>query len=342
MTQGTPGMKAAERWRRRARRHHWVSGGLAVVLLGAVLLGLGLGPVSLSWGQVLAALVGTGADPVASAVVWELRLPRLLAALLAGWGLALSGASLQVMLRNPLASPFTLGVAQGAAFGAAAAITLVGQGVWVGVAAFAGALAVSGAVLLLARARAMTPEALILAGVALAAVANAGTMLIQYFADELAVASIVFWTFGDAGRASWGDVWLMLAAVVPFTAWLVFYRWTLDALGAGDQVAASLGVKVERLRALGVGLAALVAALVVARLGVIGFVGLVAPHAVRRLTGDAHATLIPQAALVGALLLVLADTAARTALSPVLLPVGILTALIGAPVFLALLGGRGR
>lgn len=343
MIQGTRELGAASAWRRQELRRHRVTAALLLGLLVAAAGALSAGAVTLGPIEVLAALVGAG-EPLARVVVWELRLPRLAAALLAGWGLSLSGAALQVLLRNPLASPFTLGVAQGAALGAAVAIAVVGVsgGVVASGAAFVGALAVSAVVLGLARLRSMTPEALVLAGVALAAVASAGTMLVQYFADELAVASIVFWTFGDAGRAAWGDVGLLAAVVLPYTLWLGLHRWTLDAMGAGDQVAASLGVRVERLRTVGVALAALVAAVVVSRLGVIGFVGLVAPHAVRRLSGEAHSGVVPQGALAGALLLVVADTAARVVLSPVVLPVGILTALLGAPFFLLLLLGRGR
>jgi iron complex transport system permease protein len=316
-------------------------------LLGLLaLIALGLGSYALSPAEVLRALFGA-ADGPARTVVLNIRLPRILAAVVSGWGMAVSGVAIQNLIKNPLGSPFTLGISQGAAFGASAAIVLFGAGIgeaasWlsgvpVPIAAFGGAMAATLAILALARFRRLSPEGIILAGVALSSLFTSGTVLVQYLATETELASVVFWSFGDVARSSKGEIGLTAGAGLLVSLWLWSVRWDLNALAAGEEAARGLGVPVDRLRIRGMMAAALVAALVTAFHGVIGFLGLLAPHIGRKIWGADHRLLIPGAGLVGALLLLGADTLGRTAAGSGSLPVGVITSFMGAPLFLWLL-----
>jgi len=312
------------------------------------------GSANLSLREVLGTLLGTAEGP-ARTIVWNVRLPRVAAAVVAGYGLSVSGAVMQSVLRNPLASPFTLGISQGAAFGAALAIVGFGFGAIGSAAAdavqvdnawsvtgfaFAGAMAATLAVIAFARYRGATAEVMVLAGVALGSLFSAGTVLLQYFAEEMQVAAIVFWTFGDLGRAAWRDVGVMALLVVLGGTYFTWRRWDYNALEVGVESAKGLGVDVERVRLHTMFVSSLVTAGVVALLGIIGFVGLVGPHMVRRVVGNDYRFLLPAAGATGALLLLASDTLARTVMSPVVLPVGAITSLLGAPLFLYLLFGR--
>jgi iron complex transport system permease protein len=196
-------------------------------------------------------------------------------------------------------------------------------------------------ILLLARMRQMAPESIILAGVALSSLFVSGTILIQYFATEVELASIVFWTFGDVSRSNWNEIGIMTVATVVGTAYFILKQWDFNALSAGEDVAKGLGVEVERTRLWGMFMAALVSALVVAFHGVIAFLGLLAPHIGRRLVGADHRVLILHSCIIGALLLLLADSFGRILVGSGTLPVGVLTSFMGAPLFLYLLiGGR--
>jgi iron complex transport system permease protein len=317
----------------------------AVVLLALVSLAVGSYP--LSPGEILAALSGR-ADEVTAHVIGNIRLPRVAAAIVAGASLGVAGTVMQNVIRNPLASPFTLGVSQGAAFGAALAIVLVGAGAAKGVAtamqtwlvalsAFAGALITVMAILLLSSLRRLTPASLILAGVAMSAFFGAATMFLQYFSTDSQLAATVFWTFGDLGRAGWRDIGLMTAALVPGLAFFIRHRWGYNALEWGDEAAQGLGISVGNLRLASLVISALVAAVTVACMGIIGFVGLVAPHIMRFFVGDDHRFLIPCSALCGSSLLLLSDIVSRVILAPVIVPVGIVTTFAGAPLLLYLL-----
>lgn len=328
-------------------------GALLLCLLLLSLYALGRGSYPLSAEEVLAALLaGPAAEGPAAHVIWSIRLPRLFAALLAGMGLALAGAVMQTSLRNPLASPLTLGISQGAAFGATCAIIFLGAGemqrlgpgavfihepALVVAAALAGGLGIAAAILFIALLRGLRPEALVLAGVALGACASAATMLVQYFADEVQVAATLFWTFGDLGKAGWREVAWLAAVTLPLGLWLASLAWRFNALAWGEDSARALGVTVGRLRLGALAAAASLAAVATAFLGVIGFVGLIAPHLVRLGIGADHRYLLPFAALAGGIVLLAADTLARLVIAPVVLPVGAVTALLGAPVLLALL-----
>jgi len=268
-----------------------------------------------------------------------------------------SGAVMQSVLRNPLASSYTLGISQGAAFGAALAIISFGAGVTGSMAvdavsvlnawsvagfAFAGAMLAALTVVGLARFRGATPETMVLAGVALGSLFSAGTVLLQYFAEDTQVAAVVFWTFGDLGRASWRDIALMGGVTSLGSLYFMWRRWEYNALEAGSESAQGLGVNVGRARMTGMFASSLVTAAIVAFLGIIGFIGLVGPHMVRRVLGNDHRFLLPASAAAGALILLASDTVARTIISPVVLPVGAITSFLGAPLFLYLLVGRGR
>lgn len=321
---------------------------LLLSILAVSLYSLSHGAYFLSVREVVDALLGGGTDS-ARLVVWNIRMPRIVAGILVGASLAIAGAVMQGFLRNPLATPFTMGVSHGAMFGASLAI-LLGAGYAessgrisldnpyaVVIFAFIGAISATAVILALARLKGLSPEAIILAGVAMSSLFVALTTLVQYFADELQLAAMVYWSFGDLGRATWRENAIMLIVFVPIFAYFVVKRWDLNASVMGDDVAKSVGVDVERVRLISTFLAALITAVSVAFVGVIGFVGLIAPHAIRLVAGGDYRFLIPLSALAGALLLVAADTIARLVLSPMILPVGIVTSFLGAPAFIYLL-----
>ncbi|MDR5674494.1 ABC-type Fe3+-siderophore transport system, permease component [Halalkaliarchaeum sp. AArc-CO] len=314
------------------------------VLLGILwVVGVAVGSVSYPLGDVVAALVRDGPESRQLAI-WHVRIPRVLAATLAGGGLAVAGAAMQSVLRNPLGAPFTLGISHAAAFGAAVTIAFGGFGVSAEfltlsvqtIGAFVGAMTATVAILLLVTYREATPETLILTGVAIGSLFNAGLALIQYFATDTEVAEIVYWTFGDVSRAAWDEIGFMFAIFVLGLGYFVYNGWNYDVLDAGTETALTLGVNVESLRIRGMAIASLVTAVMISFVGIIGFVGLVAPHIVRMVIGGTERYLLPASALVGAALLVAADTFARTIVAPIVLPVGIVTSFLGAPLFLYL------
>jgi iron complex transport system permease protein len=200
----------------------------------------------------------------------------------------------------------------------------------------------TGALLLVARYRNTRPEVIILLGVALAALFTAGTTFLQYFSSADQVAAIVFWTFGDVGRATWGDLAIIALVVIPSIAYFVYSRWDYNAVDAGDDAAQGLGVNVERSRMAGMFLGSLITAVVVSFMGIIGFIGLLGPHMVRAIVGSDHRYLLPAACLMGSILLLAADQVARVIIAPATLPVGVLTAFLGAPLFIWLILGRQR
>ncbi|MFN3286132.1 MAG: FecCD family ABC transporter permease [bacterium] len=306
-------------------------------LAGSAVCALALGSVPLQLSEVWAALwraLGTapGGGPV-YAIVVELRLPRVVLAGLVGAALATSGAVYQTLFRNPLADPYVVGVAPGAALGAVAAIAAGLGGLAVSAAAFASAAAAVFLVYRLAAARGRGPEDLLLAGLA------AGT----FFAAVLSVVLVLShgslqqalaWLLGSLGGRGWDHVRLAAPAVLAGYGLARSHARELDVLLLGEEEASSVGVPVPRVRAALVGAATLMTAAAVASAGLVGFVGLVVPHALRRLGGSAHAVLLPGSALWGAALLVWADLLARTATAPLEIPVGAVTALVGVPFFL--------
>ena len=316
---------------------------IALLLAGAlcsIALALRAGDISAGWGQLWAALL-PGGDPALSAVILELRLPRAVAAFACGGLLATAGALMQVLLRNPLADPYILGISGGAAVGALGAMVLGAAVFWVDVSAFAGALAAMLLVFGLAHGDgSWTQTRLLLTGVIVAAGCGAAVSLMLALAPDTRVMSMLFWMMGDASAASrpWpalAVLALALVAVMPFAR-------DLNVLARGELTARALGVRVGHLRVALYVLASLLTATAVTLVGSVGFVGLVVPHLVRLALGNDQRVLIPAAALAGGTLLTLADTAARTVMAPQQLPVGVLTALIGVPVFLFLLSRSPR
>jgi iron complex transport system permease protein len=321
------------------------------LLLILSLVALTLGSYNISFQDILGEIVD------GNPVLWNVRIPRILTSIFVGSSLALSGAVMQCVLRNPLASPFTLGISQGAAFGAAIAIVFFGAGqvhrigesltifnpYLVPIFAFLGSLISTIVILILAKLRDLSPEAIILAGVAMSALFQAAVMLIQYFATDVQVASIVFWTFGDVGRARWIEIYLIVASFIICFLYFLYRRWDYNSLLAGDETAISMGVNPQKIRLEGMIVSSFLTAVCVSFTGIIGFVGLIAPHVVRLLIGGDYRFLIPNCAVVGAVVLLISDTVGRIALSPVIIPVGIITSILGAPMFIYLLlrGGKG-
>ena len=317
---------------------------LGALLAASVVVAVTIGPAGLSpadvWASVLAHL-GIGEptlSPLRDGIVWELRMPRVLAAAAVGAGLALCGVVMQALTRNPLADPYLLGLSSGASVGAVVVIVL-GVGLLLPVAAFAGALAALVATLALANAAgALTPTRTVLAGLAVSAVFGAVTSLVIFWsATGDSYREILNWLLGSLAGTDWGSVALAGGAVIVVGIPLLASARTLDAFAFGDSAAAALGGHVRRSRVLLLTGTALLTGALVAVSGAIGFVGLILPHAVRLLVGSRNRVLLPLSALAGAIFLVWADTAARTLFDPRELPVGIVTALIGGPVFAVLM-----
>ncbi|MDV0443204.1 iron ABC transporter permease [Methanorbis rubei] len=340
----------------------YVARKIALILFGVAFtvimffVSVSVGAVSIPIPDILGTLLGGQGTGLFERIIWNIRIPQALTAIVAGAGLAIAGVAMQSILRNPLASPFTLGLSNAAAFGAAIGILLFGAGTTgssiadavvvnnpylTTLCAFIFSMLTTVIILLIARMRSATPETMVLAGVAISSLFSAGLMAIQYFVDDTKLASIVFWQFGDVSRSSWTELGIMAVVVAAAFGYILFKRWDYNAIDAGDETARGLGVNVERTRLVGMIAASVISAVVVAFLGVIGFVGLVCPHIVRRLIGDDHRFLIPGSFVCGAVLLLVSDTVARTIIAPHVLPVAVLTAFLGAPVFLYLII-RGR
>lgn len=314
---------------------------LLIVVVVAATFSLGSGAAALPLPDMVDALLGRG-DAVTRAILLDLRLPRTVLALLVGGGLAVSGAVFQALLRNPLADPYVLGVSGGAAVGAVIATLagLVEVASWsLPLAAFIGAVvAIVLVFLIAARAgRAFDTRILLLAGVVIGAFFNAVILLLLTFADIESFRSAVFWMMGSLGTANWRAAGLAAAYVLPLTAAVFVIARALNLLALGDETALFLGTRVERVKLAAYLLASLIVAAAVAACGVIGFVGLIVPHALRMVWGSDHRFLLPASFLAGAAFLSLADTAARTLAAPAELPVGVITALVGVPLFVVIL-----
>jgi len=313
--------------------------GLGALLVLALAAGVLAGPAFLRPGEVLGALLGRG-DPAAIAIVWSLRLPRAALGLLVGGVLAVSGASLQVLVRNPLADPYLLGLSGGAGLGAVLAIAAGVASPWaLPAAAFCGALLAMAAVYRLAvvAGGALDGRVLVLAGVVVGSFAGALVGGILSVTEAQGARSAMLWLMGGLGGAGWVAVAALAAYSLPALAVLFAEARGLDLLALGEEPAQHLGADVARTKRRVYVAASLLAAAAVAAAGIVGFVGLVVPHAVRMMRGHDHRGLLPAAFAAGGALLVLADAAARTAFAPVELPVGVVTALIGVPVFAFLL-----
>jgi len=350
-----PETELKERYAQHIRKKLLLGGVILALITGATALSLRTGAYPIHFRDIAGALTGR-ADQTVLHIFWNIRMPQVLAAILAGACLGLAGTAMQNVLRNPLASPFTLGISQGAVFGAVFAIVALGAGSVavtgtersiassphiIALCAFTGSLVTVTALVLLSSLRNLSPAALILAGVALSAFFGSATMLLQYFASDIEIASAVFWTFGDLKKAQWRELAVIALAMLPPAMFFIWKGWHFNAMIWGDDTAKSLGVNVYSLRLASLVLAALTASVTTAFMGIIGFVGLIAPHIVKMLIGQDHRFLFPYAALVGGLLLLVSDLLARTVVAPIVLPVGILTSFAGAPLFLYFLMKHG-
>lgn len=321
-----------------------------VLVILSIIISITLGSADISLKEVVLALFGEG-ESYKVQIIWNIRIPRVLAAIIAGLALSTAGVSMQSILRNPLGSPFTLGISQAAAFGAAFSVVVLGVGTinrnlpsfmqdmpyLITISAFVFSLVSTGAILFISKMKRASPETMVLGGIAFGFLFQSATMALQYFATQRELAQMVFWTFGDIGEGSWVDVGLLFLVEIPILLYFIKNSWDYNALDSGDETAKSLGVDVEKMRIRGMLLASLATAFVISIFGIIGFVGLVVPHIVRKVIGGDERFLIPGSAIFGGAFLLISDTVARTILSPIILPVGILTSFLGAPLFVYLI-----
>lgn len=322
--------------------------GLAVLLLLMCFVSLSAGSSGLSPGEILRAVIGKGTQQN-RIIVRHVRMPRTAAGIGVGIALAMTGCIMQNVLRNPLASASTLGVSQGASFGAAAAIVCLETGIQavtnlylVTLCAFAGGMATTVILLALSRMRGITPAVMVLAGTAVSSMFTGATALVQYFCDDAVVATVVYWTLGSLGRAGWREISLIYLLSAAAFVYFMFNRWNYNAMEGGAHTARSLGVPIDSLILSGMLAGSLIAAVSAAFTGCINFIGLIAPHIARRFVGNDYRFLLPGSALTGAILMLAADVASRTVMAPAILPIGAVTSFVGAPVFLYIIMKKGE
>ena len=338
-------------------RRKWLVLVIMIILtVAAGLASLMAGSAGLSLKEVVLAIFKQGTKQT-NTIVWNVRMPRIAAAMVVGVALAMCGCSMQNVLRNPLASASTLGVSQGASFGAALSIIWLGAGsqmnagsgsaaltisnpMLVTVCAFLGGIVTTLIILGLSRMHGVTPSVMVLAGVAISSMFSGGTTLLQYFADDVMVATVVHWTFGNLGRAGWNEIYLIGALALLAFLFFYYHRWNYNAMESGPYTAKSLGVPVDFLIPASMVICALISSVSVAFVGCINFIGLIAAHIMRRFVGNDFRFLIPCTALCGAVLLLASDIACRMLVPPAVLPIGALTSFLGAPLFLWLIMRR--
>lgn len=358
MREVTPGPEgkqtATEGYIKYARRKVLFLAGIAVLLFILSVITIHIGSTNLSYFDIIKYLIHPD-DSWNSTVVWDLRFRMILAAIVAGAALGCAGCVMQSILRNPLASPFTLGLSNASAFGAALGILFLDGGIIVGqtaaytnvtnpvivtLMAFLFAMLATGVMLLLVKLTECTPESIVLAGLAISSIFSAGLAFLQYMASDVALSAIVFWQFGSLSKISWGNLELLGVVLIIVAAYFFWKRWDYNAIESGEDVARSLGTNVNRTRLVGLVMSALLTAFVVSFMGIIGFIGLIGPHIVKRLIGNDNRYVLPGSMLIGALVLLLAYIVGSYAFYTVI-PVGIITSAIGGPLFiLILLRGR--
>ncbi|MDC9760921.1 iron ABC transporter permease [Proteus mirabilis] len=323
---------------------------LGGVLCSVLILDFTLGPSGLSLTELWNTLISPEiADAGTRVIVWDIRLPYSLMAVIVGMSLGLAGAEMQTILNNPLASPFTLGVSSAAAFGAALAIVL-GIGIpgvpaqwFISVNAFIFALLATLLLDFISRWMRVSTSGIILFGIALVFTFNAAVSIMQFIANEDTLQGLVFWTMGSLNRASWDKLYILLVVLVIIFPLSLMNAWKLTALRLGEDRAMSFGINVRRLRLTTLLRISIISALAVAFVGPIGFIGLVAPHIARMTVGEDHHFYLPASALIGALVLSIASLVSKNLLSGVIIPVGIVTSLVGIPFFVSIiLRHRGR
>lgn len=333
-----------EDYDRLVRRRLAILAGLCVVLLAGFVADLVTGPSQLSVAEAVRGLIFPGElSPPVRVIIWDVRLPQALLAVMVGAALSLAGAEMQTILNNPLASPFTLGVSSAASLGAALAIVL-----GIGLPGIANSWIVSGnaflfafgSVLLLqalSRLRGTGPETLVLFGIAMVFTFNALVALIQFVATQEALQQLVFWSMGSLTRGNWEKLAVLFFVLVLVTPTAMWSAWKMTALRLGEDRARSFGVDVTRLRFVSLLRVSLLAATSVAFVGTIGFIGLVGPHIARLLVGEDHRFFLPASMAAGAAVMSLSSVASKVIVPGAVMPVGIVTALIGVPFFVALI-----
>lgn len=326
---------------------------LTLATLMLTLADIALGSAGLSLWDVAKAIVGAGDSKVIT-IVRTMRLPRVATALVAGFGLASVGCVMQSILKNPMADASTLGVSPGAAFGASFAIVVLGSGLQspsdasisfgspytLSLCAFICSMIPTTVIISMSRQHKTRPESMILTGVALSTLFSGGSAIVQYFATNTQLGSIVFWTFGSLTSTTWREVSIM--ASVTGIAFIFFYlnRWNYTALLSGESTAKALGVNTKSVIISSMLVCSFTAAVITAFIGILNFIGLIAPHMMRRVIGNDYRYLLPASALMGTLLLLLSDICSRMILSPQVLPIGAITSLVGAPVFIYLINRK--
>jgi ABC-type Fe3+-siderophore transport system, permease component len=325
----------------------------AVILLVLVFIAASIGSVKIPFLDVLTYIFtfNTAGD---GGIVWNIRLVRIFACLLVGAGLAVAGVVMQCILRNPLASPYTLGISSAAAFGASFAIIFLQAGssstssvvinnpYVTTIFAFLFSMLATGIILLLTKVTRVTAETMVLAGVAISAIFTAGLSLMQFMASDVQLANIVSWTFGDMGRSTWSWDTIVFMVLLPIVIYFLYKRWNYNAMDSGEETAKGLGIDTEKERVVGMILSALLSAVVVSFFGIIGFIGLLGPHIARMILGGDHRYLIPGAMILGAAILLISDVVGMRIISPTVIPVGIITSMLGGPLFIYLLIRRYR
>ena len=349
-------MRTIEELKLREKRNAAILIMLTAFLIIAGVACLFVGSSSMSITEVLEVFLG-GGNSAQSRIIWKIRLPRVLAAIIAGMGLSVSGLVMQTTLNNAMASPSTLGVSNAAVFGANLSIIAFAGGFLstgnnlnnfdvganpyaTSVMAFAfSALSVL-LILGLCTVRSFSPNVVVLAGMAIASVWTAATTILQFYATDVGLSAAVIWSFGDLGRATYRTDAIMAVVVMIGTVFFMLMAWNYNALLSGEATAKTMGVNVEKLRFLTLLLASVITAACVSFLGIIGFVGIICPHVTKKLLGQDHRITIPVSCLLGSLLLLLADTLSRSMGGGSALPVGAITSLLGAPFFIAIIFGN--
>ncbi|MFC4214207.1 FecCD family ABC transporter permease [Pseudophaeobacter arcticus] len=334
-------------YKRRNLRRVGLVAGAVTIMMCLVVLDIITGPADLSFGRTLAVILDPSlASPKEQVIIWQLRLPVALMAVTVGAMLGVAGAEMQTILNNPLADPFTLGLSSAASFGAALAIVLgwsvvpgVG-GLFVTANAFVLAMITSGCLFLFTRLRGVTPEAMILVGIAMLFTFNALLAFLQYGASELQLAQLIFWQLGSLARASWTKVGVCIAVLLIVLPYFMSRSWALTALRMGEEKAAALGVNVSLLRMSVLAGVSLLSAVAVSFVGAVAFVGLVGPHIARMIVGEDQRGFLPLSALCGALIMSGTSIASKAITPGIVYPIGMITSLIGIPFFILLILGQ--
>jgi iron complex transport system permease protein len=324
---------------------------LILMLIGMVVLvfiAVTIGPIEMAIGDAYKIIAShlfpswlSPTESVLDGIVWKVRFPRVLTGLCVGFGLAISSAVMQPVLRNPMATPYTLGISSAAGFGAALAIGL-GEGLGVGTmsimaSAFLCSLFVVAVIAAVSKWKRATPEVIILTGIALSYFFNAGIRLLQYVVDPIYTKEMVFWLAGSLYKGNWENLTYIFFAVLVFSIYLIYKSKELNAISAGDEVAKSIGVNVDQTRGILMIVGSVLTAILVSFTGTIGFIGLVAPHITRMILKGDNNFVVVGSGLVGAFLLVLSDMVAMNIMAPTVLPIGVITAFMGVPLFLYLI-----